>query len=77
MKFAFPQCRKCGEGVMVPLSEFGPGGASIRYKAWVCIQPMHAQHQDRLWGCLMWSIDSTRGTPQKLLLKEAEAETDT
>jgi len=30
---------KCDSGVLVPLSDYGRDGASIRYKAWVCINP--------------------------------------
>jgi hypothetical protein len=36
---AFPKCRKCSEGDLVPLSDFGSQGASIEYKAWVCTNP--------------------------------------
>src|SRR5713101_7102085 len=36
---AFPRCRKCGEGDLVPLSDFGRQGAAIEYKAWVCTNP--------------------------------------
>ena len=32
----FPTCKKCNEGVLVPLSDFGGQGAPIHYKAWVC-----------------------------------------
>jgi len=39
VEFAFPRCRKCGEGDLVPLSDFGSQGASIEYKAWVCTNP--------------------------------------
>ena len=35
----FPTCRKCGEGDLVPLSDFGSQGASVTYKAWVCTNP--------------------------------------
>jgi hypothetical protein len=35
----FPQCLKCNEGVLVPLSDYGRDGASIMYKAWVCTNP--------------------------------------
>jgi hypothetical protein len=35
----FPRCRECGEGELVPLSDFGAQGASVMYKAWVCINP--------------------------------------
>ena len=33
---AFPRCRRCGEGDLVPLSDYGGQGAEVRYKAWVC-----------------------------------------
>lgn len=36
---AYPICRKCGEGDLVPLSDFGSQGASVTYKAWVCTNP--------------------------------------
>jgi hypothetical protein len=36
---AFPQCLKCEQGVLVPLSDFGSQGAPIHYKAWVCTNP--------------------------------------
>jgi hypothetical protein len=32
----FPLCRRCGDGDLVPLSDFGAQGAAVRYKAWVC-----------------------------------------
>lgn len=35
----FPDCLKCGKGVLLPLSDAGPEGAALRYKAWVCSQP--------------------------------------
>ena len=35
----FPRCRECDEGELVPLSDFGAQGASVTYKAWVCINP--------------------------------------
>lgn len=34
-----PRCRTCGQGVLVPLSDFGPRGASLEYKVWACINP--------------------------------------
>ena len=34
-----PQCRKCEKGRLVPLSDFGPRGASLEYKVWACINP--------------------------------------
>jgi len=35
----FPKCRKCNQGVLIPLSDFGQDGAPILYKAWVCTDP--------------------------------------
>ncbi len=35
----FPRCLKCDVGLLLPLSDYGRGGASIRYKAWVCSSP--------------------------------------
>ncbi len=35
----FPKCQKCGQGDLVPLSDFGSQGAAIHYKAWVCTVP--------------------------------------
>ncbi len=37
--YQFPECRKCGEGDLVPFSDFGSQGAPIHYKAWVCTNP--------------------------------------
>ena len=34
-----PKCMKCGQGHLVPLSDYGTEGASVLYKAWVCISP--------------------------------------
>ena len=34
-----PKCRACGEGDLVPLSDYGSGGAAVHYKAWVCTNP--------------------------------------
>lgn len=34
-----PSCRKCGEGVLLPLSDYGRDGASIMFKAWACSNP--------------------------------------
>ena len=36
---SFPKCLKCGNGDLVPLSDFGSQGAPITYKAWVCTNP--------------------------------------
>lgn len=30
---------KCNAGTLVPLSDYGRDGASIRYKAWLCTNP--------------------------------------
>ena len=35
----FPQCLKCGNGILLPLSDYGRDGAPIQYKAWVCSHP--------------------------------------
>ncbi len=35
----FPRCLKCEAGLLLPLSDYGREGASIRYKAWVCSRP--------------------------------------
>jgi len=35
----FPKCRKCEDGLLAPLSDYGRDGAPIRYKAWVCVNP--------------------------------------
>ncbi len=35
----FPDCKKCNDGLLLPLSDYGRDGAPIRYKAWVCHNP--------------------------------------
>jgi hypothetical protein len=35
----YPKCMKCGDGHLVPLSDYGTEGASVLYKAWVCVNP--------------------------------------
>jgi hypothetical protein len=35
----WPECQKCDDGRMLPLSDYGRDGAPIRYKAWVCSNP--------------------------------------
>ncbi|MFQ5890653.1 MAG: hypothetical protein ACE5JR_11455 [Gemmatimonadota bacterium] len=35
----WPQCLKCQDGALIPLSDYGRDGAPIRYKAWVCSNP--------------------------------------
>jgi len=32
-------CKKCNQGVLLPLSDYGRQGAQIRYKAWACSHP--------------------------------------
>jgi hypothetical protein len=36
---SLPRCRRCNNGDLVPLSDFGSQGAAIHYKAWVCTNP--------------------------------------
>lgn len=38
-EIVFPECQKCHNGVLVPLSDYGRDGATIMYKAWVCTNP--------------------------------------
>ena len=40
METTLPKCQKCKTGDLVPLSDFGAGGAPIHYKAWVCTNPI-------------------------------------
>lgn len=35
----YPDCKKCGDGLLLPLSDYGRDGATIRFKAWVCHNP--------------------------------------
>ena len=39
MDLRFPECRRCNDGVLLPLSDYGRDGAPITYKAWVCSNP--------------------------------------
>ena len=39
VELMLPKCQKCGEGELVPLSDFGSQGAAIHFKAWVCTNP--------------------------------------
>jgi hypothetical protein len=39
MEMNFPECRKCEDGTLLPLSDYGRDGAPITYKAWVCSNP--------------------------------------
>jgi len=31
-----PQCPSCGTGSLLPLSDYGPDGSMVLYKAWAC-----------------------------------------
>ncbi len=35
----YPVCLKCEKGRLLPLSDYGRDGATIKYKAWVCSNP--------------------------------------
>lgn len=39
VEMEFPTCQKCKTGVLIPLSDYGQEGASVLFKAWVCINP--------------------------------------
>lgn len=39
MPMQFPDCRKCGNGNLLPLSDYGRDGAPITFKAWACSNP--------------------------------------
>jgi len=43
-KVNFPECLKCKEGVLIPLSDYGRDGAAIHYKAWACTNPSCGYH---------------------------------
>ena len=34
-----PQCKECSDGVLVPLSDYGPRGSDLDFKVWACINP--------------------------------------
>lgn len=36
MPHELPVCRKCNEGNLLPLSDYGRDGAPITFKAWAC-----------------------------------------
>jgi hypothetical protein len=38
-EYELPECLKCKQGRLIPLSDYGRDGASIMYKAWVCSNP--------------------------------------
>ena len=35
-KSQFPKCLSCNTGILIPLSDYGQDGATVKYKAWVC-----------------------------------------
>jgi hypothetical protein len=35
----YPVCLKCEKGRLLPLSDYGREGATIKFKAWVCSNP--------------------------------------
>jgi hypothetical protein len=39
MPAQLPPCRKCGDGLLLPLSDYGRDGAAITFKAWACSNP--------------------------------------
>jgi hypothetical protein len=39
-EFEFPLCMKCNKGRLLPLSDYGRDGATIKYKAWICTNPV-------------------------------------
>lgn len=39
MDTQLPECLKCKIGRLLPLSDYGRDGASIRFKAWACSNP--------------------------------------
>lgn len=36
---SYPDCKSCGNGDLVPLSDFGGQGSAVHYKAWICTNP--------------------------------------
>lgn len=38
-KAGYPKCLKCNAGVLIPLSDYGQEGATVKYKAWACTNP--------------------------------------
>ena len=38
-KTGFPKCQKCNAGVLVPLSDYGQDGSTVKFKAWACSNP--------------------------------------
>jgi hypothetical protein len=35
----WPVCQRCRQGVLLPLSDYGPHGNDIPFKVWVCHNP--------------------------------------
>jgi hypothetical protein len=35
-KMELPKCASCNKGVLLPLSDYGPDGSSVKWKAWAC-----------------------------------------
>lgn len=35
----WPDCQSCDQGQLLPLSDYGPDGAAVTYKAWACSNP--------------------------------------
>ena len=40
----WPVCQHCDTGVLLPLSDYGPQGADLVYKVWVCHNPGCGQY---------------------------------
>ena len=38
MGMDYPKCPGCKDGVLLPLSDYGPDGSSVHWKAWACIR---------------------------------------
>jgi hypothetical protein len=36
---SYPNCMKCGQGVLIPLSDYGQEGSAVTFKAWACTNP--------------------------------------
>lgn len=39
MEMNYPDCLKCNDGKLLPLSDYGRDGANIEFKAWACSNP--------------------------------------
>ena len=59
---AFPNCPRCKEHVILPLSDFGgDSGGSVAYKAWVC--------SDMKCG---WTLRIDKGTVTYTITKKVD-----